>query len=196
MNLNIESLQWVIPGVVGLWNYNKWRPVKAGQLAGWEYVFAVVIFSTFSIYLSSLVFSLFNLKTPSDFGSWFLILSCFVSGLFGFFLSKIFFIFDLISSDPFFESCSYWHKKQVFITLKNSKVYVGYLLDYTNNPQLETTIKIAPVFSGVRGDDGNVSWTTTYPVEDVEEPIVLIFPIREAINFSLWKGEYFKGNPK
>ena len=43
---NVTLLIWVVPGIVGLWFYNRSINRNYYQLEGWEYLFAVVFFAT------------------------------------------------------------------------------------------------------------------------------------------------------
>ena len=89
-----------------------------------------------------------------------------------------------ISFYPFHDSCFSWHRKPVFITLRNRKVYVGILRDYTKDVEIEPAVRILPIHSGYRDWRRKVCWTFHYPVKS-DTPSVVI-PYKEIVTFSLW----------
>ena len=49
--LNIDSLIWVVPGITGLWVYNRYLSLHINQIEGWAYLFTVVFHAVPSYYL-------------------------------------------------------------------------------------------------------------------------------------------------
>ena len=57
------------------------------------------------------------------------------------------------------------------ITLKNSKVYVGFLIfaDYGDLNGDQKSIRILPIKSGIRNNNGGVKYTTYYPIPEKDD---------------------------
>ena len=192
--LHILNLIWVIPGIVGLWTYNRWLNKTHHQAEGWAYLFAVVVFAMPGYYifeispisdsykclsLAQCGFTKFSIELFSS------ILLAFLLGYFFAFIGNI----RKFSPDPFHECCYLWRKEPVLITLKNNKVYFGVLLDYTKDLRFDCTIRIVSICSGYRGKYGEINWTFAYPKEhfsDQTSKIGTIISQKEIITFSLW----------
>ena len=185
--LDIDSLIWVIPGIAGLWAYNRYLSISYNQIEGWAYLFTVVFFAAPSYYL-------FLKPLPDDLEQLFyaLLSAIFVAIIFGSILAFVSAKFGKLSTlDPFADSFVLWRRKLVFITLKNNDAYFAILLDYTRNPKTESVIKVRPVYIGYRDDDRKFHWTLKYPVpreKEYKTPIELIIPKREIVTFSHWSG--------
>ena len=41
--LSLQNILWVIPGVIFIYFFNKYRPNQTINLSGWPYVFSIVI---------------------------------------------------------------------------------------------------------------------------------------------------------
>ena len=199
-DININNLFGVIPGIIGLWAYNRWLNTTRPQAEGWAYLFAVVIFAMPSYYI-------FEISPVSE------SFKCFSDGKCGF----IKFLLELILSillaimlgrlsayirnksksslDPFHGCCYLWRNQIVYITLKNDKVYVALLLDYTKDLRFEPTIRIVPICSGYRDRNKEVNWSFNYPeeylsktIDDSQEKLKIgtIISQKEIMTFSLW----------
>ncbi len=179
----------VILSIVGLWFYNRSinRYINRNyyQLEGWEYLFAVVFFAI-PYYVLIDIF-------PKQ--QWFhellqLFFSIILSAALGWFSAWIRNnYFDDPTPSTFHNCCYSWHRKLIFVTLSNRKVYVGLLVDYTKSSRIEPAIKIVPIISGYRDERRKVDWTDRYPVfskEELGEEAGLIMPYSQIINFSLW----------
>ena len=180
---NIELLIWIVPGIVGLWFYNRSINRKHYQIL--EHLFAVVFFATPYYVLITIwpdqqqFYALFQLFVSA-------ILSAALGWFSAWIKNKY---FDDPTPSTFHNCCYSWYKKPIFVTLRNHKVYVGLLVDYTKAARIEPTIKVVPIFSGYRDERGKVHWTDRYPVfskEELEEEPGLIMPYDQIINFSLW----------
>lgn len=190
----ILNLIAVIPGVVGLWSYNQSLYTTRPQTEGWAYLFAVVIFASPSYYIfeiSPISSSFKCLAGSCSFEKFFLeiFLSILIAFLLGSVAARISNKFSKASSDPFHKCCYLWKGSLVFITLKNNKVYLAALLDYTKDLRFESTIRIMPFGSGYRDSRGEVVWTFNYPTEFTAKKkleIGTVISQREITTFALW----------
>ena len=193
---NITLLIWVVPGIVGLWFYNRSINRNYYQLEGWEYLFAVVFFAI-PYYVLITIWP----DQQRLYGLIQLFFSIILSAALGWFLARIKNkYFDDPTPSTFYNCCFSWYQKLVFVTLSNRKVYVGLLVDYTKAVRIEPAIKIVPVMSGYRDERGKVHWTDRYPVfskEELEEEAGLIMHYEQIINFSLWsRSKAYTGAPR
>ena len=180
---NIELLIWIVPGIVGLWFYNRSINRKHYQIL--EHLFAVVFFAIPYYVLITIwpdqqqFYALFQLFVSA-------ILSAALGWFSAWIKNKY---FDDITPSAFHNCCYSWYGKLVFVTLSNRKVDVGLLVDYTKSARIEPTIKIVPIISGYRDERRKVDWTDKYPVlskEESEKEQGLIMHYNQIINFSLW----------
>ena len=84
--LDLNTLLWVVPGVIFIYVYNKRRPVDSITVAGWPYLFSLVIIALF-FWLP--VETLLNDKLD-DFGKWQILVVPATSGFIAF-LTAVFF---------------------------------------------------------------------------------------------------------
>ena len=195
--LQIDTIIWVVPGIAGLLVYNRFIKRHYKRLEGWQYLFTVVFFAT-PYYIISMV------PPPPCFDGWselslelikllFSIISSVVlGGLACWFNNRV---LKLSTLSTFHDCCLSWHKKHVFITLQNHKIYLGTLLDYTKDLGTEPTIEIIPLHSGYRSRDGTIHWIFEYPIMDEAvrrkmegegDVASMMIPYKEVVNFSLW----------
>ena len=188
---NIINLAWVIPGVVGLWAYNRWLLITRPQAEGWAYLFSVVVFALLSYYVFEILsvsasFKCFSTIKCSFFEKLsFYTLTALLLGYCAAFINN----FGKSSPDPFHECCYLWKREVVYVTLKNNKVYMGILLDYTKDLRFESTIGIVAICSGYRDENRKVHWTFNYPAEYLSKSaskIGTIISQKEIMTFSLW----------
>ncbi len=201
-DININNLFAIISGIVGLWVYNRWLYTTRPRAEGWAYLFAVVIFAMPSYYIFEIspVSESFKCFSDSDRKCGFIrfstelvcsILLAMTLGRLAAYISNI----SKSSLDPFHECCYLWKNEIVYITLKNDKVYVALLLDYTKDLRFESTIRIVPICSGYRDQNKEVNWSFNYPEEYLSKIInnpqeklkigTIIFQ-KEIMTFSLW----------
>ena len=144
----MSSLIWLVPGVIGLWAYNRWLSQSLPQVEGWAYLFAVVIFATphyFIVELLMISANSFKFLDASELRELYLrFAGLFVSILVTILLARYFAAaknkYSTPIPDPFYRCCYLWRKKIVFITLKSERVYLAWLMDYTKDSRFEFTI--------------------------------------------------------
>ena len=196
--LDITSLIWTIPGFLGLLAYNRKLSRKHRQAEGWAYLFSVVVFAAPYYFILELQKWLLNYLDSS--GYVFHILEPWINPL-GLIVSIICSIWlaneyaklknkhDPRILDPFQNCCYLWKKKFVFITLENNKIYLALLLDWTQDLNFESTIRVLPFYSGYRDENGHICWTFEYPQDDLLDEKVesgLIISRKKIVTFSLW----------
>ena len=218
----IASLLWVVPGIVGLGVYNRWLTRYSPQITGLPYLFTVVFFAlpyyivfeflnsnlNLPVYINIPIIEIkFIISTNLYIQTLTLFLSTFFSILLGYYTAELRNKFISYKLDPFYDSCHLWKKKVVLITLKDSKVYLAILFDWTSNINFESTIKVVPLYSGYRDEYRHIYWTFEYPHygkegappktrDNLMEP-GLIISQKDIMTFSLWdySHEYTKAAP-
>ena len=185
----LETLFWVIPGVVYIWYYNTFTPHKKIPISGWPYLFTIVIIA-------------FILRLPNYFldadlpqKKWLFQIGFYLILLW---LPRIEWVKQFLpqTQDDFYNKCIQWHKKAILLTLKNGKVYVGSLRKYSNSTHLRyelQTISIIPSFSGYREKEKKrIEWTTHYPTDKSNSDMELIIPRSEIVTFCKFNQEAHK----
>lgn len=190
-----ETLFWVIPGVFYIYYYNTFTPHKKITISGWPYLFTIVIIASIlniPHYILDHVSFEKNVKGYSWLASILLYVCLFL-------LPKIELVKGFLpqSEDDFYNKCSEWKNKAVLLTLKNGKVYVGSLLKYPSNSNLQyefQIISIIPSFSGCREQKQKwVEWNTYYPsVKSDSSDMELVIPRSEIVSFSKFNREAHK----
>ena len=104
-------------------------------------------------------------------------------------------LFSLLKpeQDIFLEKCIKWENDLVIVSLKNLKVYIGVLLQYTENTQLKLEsqmISIIPVRSGGREQqDKKVNWSKEYLNK---KNVEVIIPRSEIITFGKFDKDIYE----
>ena len=204
--LNIDTLIWVIPGMVGLRAYHKELLVKLPQPEGWVYLVSVVFFALPYYLLNLLTFAVLHLLIPAELIDHLAIsvptdlailaISIFICHLFGCFVAILINNKERDASlDPFHDNCTQWREQLVFITLDSKRIYLGTLVDHTKDVRFEYTIKIIPIYSGYRSNNGKVIWDFNYPLEE-DTVVEIVIPRSRIITFALWsESEKFENAP-
>ena len=193
-----------IPGIVGLFIYSRLLSRKLLQTKGWPYFIVVAFAITYYLIfvgLKSIPDSETNSETNSEPFIHLIILAIAIpiAILIGIYAAKLKNKYDSPVLDPFRDCCYLWRRKLVFITLKDSKVYLAVLLDHTGDLRFESSIRIIPIYSGYRDEKRDVIWTFRYPIgktlneeevsdkkfEKSEESGIIIFQ-KDIITFSFW----------
>ncbi len=202
--LEIYNILWVIPGVIFISIYNRRRPGQAINLSGWSYVFSLVIISIVTWFPAEFIAQFFSthLTILNDKQNQLLnMLSVLgIAVVFTFFWLLLFqwgMIAKLILPsvyDDFYTKCLEWKEKAILLTLKNGKVYIGILSNYTKNPidkHESQTISIIPLKSGYRENkQKRVVWTTNYPyAKSFFTNMEVIIPRSEIITFGKFNVE-------
>ncbi len=211
--LNLENILWVVPGVLFIHFFNKYRPQESISLSGWPYVFFIVVIATLTWIPSKLI-------VISTFDDWFkachwlngldenllkqiLILLCaIVFSVLWLLLVRVKFISEWIFPsvyDNFYKKCIKWENEIVLLTLKNGKTYIGVLWKYPENPRSRhesQTISIVPIKSGYREQDTKqVVWNTNYPPYEEESDFIdmeLIIPRSEILTYGKFNEKVFE----
>ncbi len=207
--LELHSVLWVIPGVVFIYFYNKKKPYEAISLFGWPYLFFLVIIAALTwlpaefIITSGIFKKLITglIEVGVDKKVITLLIAVIFSGVL-LLLSQLEIIANLIFSpvcDNFFNKCIEWEDKEVFLTLKNEKVYHGLLWlgpDNANSKYESQTVSIIPFKSGYRDQEKkNVMWNNYYPVYENESDVIdmeVIIPRSEIITFGRFNEKVFE----
>ena len=83
----------------------------------------------------------------------------------------------------------------VFITLDSKRIYLGTLVDHTKDIRYGYTIKIIPIYSGYRDEQGKVVWDFKYPLQK-EAFVQIVIPQSKIATFALWSDSAeFKNAP-
>ena len=193
--LDIAVLLWVVPGVMGLWAYNRWLSYRLPQVEGWGYLFTVVIIASPYYFIFELLLILGDTLDSPEIERLFirfvgLLLSVLITILLARYAAYIrnkYYAEE--PADPFYSCCYAWKGKLIFITLKNRKIYIAWLMDYTKDSRFESSMKISPIYSGYKDLYGKVNWTSEYPTDkETQEQTkkYVVIPKREIVSFSLW----------
>ncbi len=203
--LDFHNILWVIPGVIFIYFYNKWRPdnktAMTINLSGWPYLFFLVIIAAFTWFPAELIVEICN----SDKELVKKIITLFIALIFTIILlllAQIELIAKLIFlpvQDNFYKKCVEWENKEVLLTLKNGKTYQGLLWKYPESPKSRhesQTISIVPFKSGYRGEKTKeVNWNTYYPKYEDYYDLVdmeIIIPRTEIITFGKFSRKTFE----
>ena len=173
--LDLHNILWVIPGVIFIYLYNKWRPESTIDLSGWPYIFFLVVIAAVTWFPAELSIEFFyNLDNPSSYsllqqkGIVLIVSIIFVALLLlitqnRFIAYRIFFK----AKDNFYKKCIEWEDEEILLNLKNGKIYQGLLWRYPDSPKSRhesQTISIVPFKSGYRENETKkVIWNTYYP---------------------------------
>jgi hypothetical protein len=186
-----ELILWGIPGCISWLLFQLSRPTR--NKSGWDFVAQISLFALSNFFLARILILLLFYLFPRleslrpiwhrifpQSGSFHLSVGLVVSLLTGIGWGKLWNHANLLLSclsqwlsgrkrsfkftDIFFATCDALLSKLVLLTLNNGKVYVGVLLEATDDPnETQRFIKIAPVMSGHRKkDDFKVVFDTDY----------------------------------
>jgi len=204
--LDIAVLLWVVPGVMGLWAYNRWLSYRLPQVEGWGYLFTVVIIASPYYFIFEILLILGDTFDSPEIERLFirfvgLLLSVLITILlarYAAYIRNTYYAEE--PADPFYSCCYAWKGKLIFITLKNRKIYVAWLMDYTKDSRFESSMKISPVYSGYRDLHGKANWTYEYPIDEETQrhlKVVCVIFKREIVSFSLWNNDKaFEDSPQ
>jgi len=203
--LDLHSILWVIPGVIFIYFYNRFRPDNAKavaiDLSGWPLIFCLVVIAVPTWFLAELIVSFCTIDTDLYRKSAILGLSI----IFTFcllLLAQIESIAEIVFlqvKDNFYKKCVEWENKEILLSLKNGKVYKGLLWKFPSSPKSRhesQTISIIPFESGYRNSETKkVIWDTNYP-EYIGYPdlvdMEIIIPRSEIILFGKFSKKTFK----
>ncbi len=203
--LELHNVLWVIPGVIFIYLYNRFRPTlptaTAIRLSGWPYLFFLVIVATLTWFPSNwIVVELFDVRGKLNtqaitlFGSIIFMLFLLYITQWNLIAKIIFFPVE----DNFYKKCIEWENKEILLTLKNGKAYHAILWKYPENPKLRhesQTISIIPYKSGYRDETKEVIWNIYYPEYRDKSDLVdmeLIIPRAEIITFGKFSKRAFE----
>ncbi len=207
--LEIYNILWVIPGVIFISIYNRRRPGQAINLLGWSYVFSLVMISIVTWFPAEFIAQFFSThftvlnETQNQLLNMLIVLSIAIA--FTFFWLLLFqwgMIAKLVLPsvhDDFYTKCLEWKEKAILLTLKNGKVYIGILSNYTKNlrdKHESQTISIIPLKSGYReNEQKRVVWNIYYPEYRSKSDLInmeVIIPRTEIITFGKFNVETHK----
>ena len=213
--LNLYNVLWVIPGIIFIYFYNNRRNTNAINLAGWPYIFFLVLIAAVTWIPAEIIFKHFVLKceylnfyledSPATSSSILLAISLINLFLIAIVIRYIPSIFKSIFpkiEDGFCKKCIEWENKIIILTLRNEKAYIALLWKYPEFPNFRhesQTISIIPLISGYRDrNTKNIIWDTEYPDllqgEDGEEQLLdmeTIIPRTEIITFGKYNQAVF-----
>ncbi len=180
--LDLQSILWVIPGFIFAAIYNRRKPGQAVNLSGWPYFFFVALIAAITWIPAEIiapgVFNwLKNYEWLKPFFGWlnenmpeaegkkiqsFQALLTAITAITGSFVLLLLIQWGAITKiffppphDNFYNKCIEWENKSIFLTLKNSKAYIGILWKFPENPKSRhesQTISIVPFKSGYRDE--------------------------------------------
>ena len=171
---NLENIIWIIPGFFIVFLYDRRRPIDKTTFTGWYLFFTVILFSVPLNYLIKETMSLFNISHSNLF--FYFIFSILLTEFLFFLLMPIF--KDSFGKDIFLDKCKTCMGKIIFLTLKNDKAYIGFLMDAQ-----QKFIAIAPLISGGRTQDKKIKWTDFYYKVNIQEKTEILIPCKEIITF-------------
>ena len=192
-----EKSLFFIPGWLFFFAYNKRKPDKQLSVSGWPYIFSIIIIAGIIWYPVGLLFK--------DQFIYHLIASCVIASIAGLACTKFTALFPQ-TTDGFYKKCVDIDKNdflgQIFLTLKNGKSYIAFLLKYPENPEFKyelQTISIIPIISGYRNESTKeICWNVFYPEYETEKQFFdmeVIIPRSEIVTFGKFNEkiyEYFE----
>ena len=190
--LDFHNILWVIPGVIFIYFYNKFRPTEATataiNLSGWPYLFLLAFIAALTWFPAELIVEWFyngkvdpilhsetsiNLvkeslgnKISTKKGITLVISIILVSILLWITQWPIIArqIFSPVQ-DNFYKKCIEWENKEILLTLKSGKTYQGLLWKYPDSPKSRhesQTISMVPFKSGYRNNETKEVIWNTY----------------------------------
>ena len=202
--LDFHNILWVIPGVIFIYLYNRFRPdnktAMAINLSGWPYLFLLTFIGAITWFPAELIMETCNDHTSLTTKLITLFIALILT-VFWLSLAQIESVAKLIFlpvQDNFYKKCVEWENKDILLTLKNGKTYQGLLWKYPESPKLRhesQTISMVPFKSGYRNSETKkIIWNTYYPEykedKDLAEMEVII-PRSEIITFGKFSSKAF-----
>ena len=203
--LDLHNILWVVPGVVFINFYNRRRPSESIMLSGWPYLFFLVVIAALSwlpsewIMLKASGWTDAEISNPAKQAGT-LIISLIVT-FFWVLISQWEPIANIIfapAQDNFYRKCIEWENQAILLTLKNSKIYIGVLWKFSENPKSRhesQTISIIPMKSGYRDKNTKKAiWNTDYKEAQDKAHLIdmeVIIPRSEIVTFRKFKEEVF-----
>ena len=203
--LDLINVLWVIPGVIFIYLYNRFRPnepaATAINLSGRRYLSFLIFIAALTWFPSHLiVVEWCNVnegliaQAITLAGSIILMLCLLWVAQWKPIAKRIF----LPAEDNFYKKCVEWENEEILLTLKNRKAYYGILWKYPENPESRhesQTISIVPCISGYRDETTKkVIWNTYYPEYENKTNLKdreLIIPRSEIITFGKFNKKVF-----
>lgn len=179
--MSLDLLLWSIPGLIVLILRNSARSqYPLSQKSTWEYVVELVPFSLICFITAECILKLLFIRFTSAYEQWrmwwativpypnsFKLLIAVISS---FFIAKVI---------PLLSRLMLWYANQlnflsedtdnlpknslIFVTLKNNKVYVGYVAGAGSDESLGNRfLRLAPLMSGFRDEEHRVVYNTLY----------------------------------
>lgn len=128
MNLVLESLLWVLPGICFIFAYNRLRDVETVEFTGWPYVFFIVLIGVVTILPLKLLLgeSLTSDKLPLGF----FLLPCLVGFALPFIIKWIFIpLVQKLEQEPnFFIPSNMWSVVYFFFPLENRDKFIKHCI--------------------------------------------------------------------
>ena len=187
--LELTQLEWVIPAVIFIWVCRRGRNSLAISVSGWSYVFSLVVIAYGLDFCFPLVEKYFFVFSNKIIGKG--VLAAALAYLF-----SRFYVMDKIIpiNDLFVKNCLDWEEKSIILSLKNNKIYIGYLNQYTEDPKSRhesQMLSIYPIISGIRNQTGKkVEWNLEYPTDD-KSKCEMFIPRNEIVSFGKYNKNVF-----
>ena len=203
MNLSLETLLWVLPGIAFLFSYNRLRDVESLEFSGWPYVFFLVLIGTVTYLPINYFFK--------DLGLLFVVLiSSFTAFLIPFVVKFIFnpFVEKLDENENFFIPSNFWSVIYFFYPIENRDKFIKSCMDYEGKAILLTIDERLLVADEGRSTDGerfnsplNVYTTTVFGIliefpyvstSDVSSQTIRVLPLLSGYKYVSSDRERFK----
>ena len=133
MNMSLDNLLWVIPGITFLFSYSRLRDVESVEFSGWPYVFFIVLIGTVAFLPTRYFFN--------HLGSfWIVLISSSVSFFIPFCVKFLFsfFVEKLDENENFFIPSNFWSIIYFFYPIENRDKFIRSCIEYEGEPILVT----------------------------------------------------------
>ena len=193
---DLESLLWVLPGVLFSFSYSRLRAVETGDYTGWRYVFFIVVVG----FITILPVNWLLQKTSKDVSV--IILSSLIAFILPFIIKKLFmpfikkieeqpnffipsnvwsiiyFFFPLEIRDKFIKNCIDYEGEAVLVTVDESILYIKPSCDSKNCCDVKNNMDIrSTIFLGILVE---FPYVTT---DSIDSHVIRILPLLSGYRY-------------